>query len=88
MRRRLSQAGERGVAKAIALPVLLLAGLVGYAGEQAPSPESFRISVDVNLVVLHATVTDRQGGFASDIGEQGFEVYEDGALQRIRLFKN
>jgi VWFA-related protein len=33
-------------------------------------------------------VTDRQGGFASDIGEQGFEVYEDGALQRIRLFKN
>ena len=36
MRRRLSRAGERGVAKAIALPVLLLIGLAGYAGHQAP----------------------------------------------------
>jgi VWFA-related protein len=88
MRRKLSQAGERGVTNVIALPVLLLIALVGYAGEQAPPPESFRISVDVDLVVLHATVTDRQGGFVSDLGEQGFEVYEDGVLQRIRLFKN
>ena len=32
MRRGLSRAGERGVAKAIALPVLLLIVLVGYAG--------------------------------------------------------
>ena len=88
MRRRLSGTGERGAAKAIALPVLLLIALVGYAGQQTASPESFRISVDVDLVVLHATVTDRQGGFASDVGEQGFEVYEDGVAQRIRLFKN
>jgi hypothetical protein len=66
---------------------------VGYAGEQAPpagqdrDPESFRISVDVALVVLHATVTDRQGGFVSDLGEQDFEVYENGVPQRIQLFK-
>jgi VWFA-related protein len=90
MRKRLSRAGERGAAKAksIALPVLLLTGLVGYADAQAPSSESFRISVDVALVVLHATVTDRQGGFVSDVSEQGFEVYEDGVAQRIRLFIN
>ena len=88
MRRRLSRAGERGVAIAVALPVLLLMVLAGYAGQRAPSSESFRISVDVALVVLHATVTDRQGGFVSDVGEQGFEVYEDGVPQRIRLFRN
>ena len=94
MRKRLSRAGERGVAKAIALPVLLLIVLAGYAGHQAPpagqdrDPGSFRISVDVALVVLHATVTDRQGGFVSDLGEQDFEVYENGVPQRIRLFKN
>ncbi len=94
MRRGLSRAGERGVAKAIALPALLLIVLVGYAGHQAPpagqdqDSGSFRISVDVALVVLHATVTDRQGGFVSDLGEQDFEVYEDGVPQRIRLFKN
>ncbi len=67
-----------------ALPVLLLFALVGYGAQQP----AFRISVDVDLVVLHATVTDRQGGFVSDLNEQGFEVYEDRALQPIRLFKS
>jgi VWFA-related protein len=92
--RSLSRTGERGAAKVIALPVLLLISLAGYAGRQAQparqdyDSDSLRISVDVALVVLHATVTDRQGGFASDLGEQDFEVYEDGVAQRIRLFKN
>jgi Ca-activated chloride channel homolog len=94
MRRGLSRAGERGVAKAIALPILLLIVLVGRAQRQAPpvgqdhDSESFRISVDVDLVVLHATVTDRRGGFVSSLGEQDFEIYEDGVRQRIRLFRN
>ncbi len=39
-------------------------------------------------MVLHATVSDRQGGFVSDLGEQSFVVYEDGVPQRIRLFRN
>ena len=82
------------MAKAIALPVLLLIVLAGYAGHQAPPARqdhdsgSLRISVDVALVVLHATVTDRQGGFVSNLGEQDFEVYEDRVPQRIRLFRN
>jgi Ca-activated chloride channel family protein len=94
MKRGLSRAGERGVAKAIALPFLLLSVLLGYAGYQAPSARQdrdsgpFRISVDVALVVLHATVTDRQGGFVSNLGERDFEVYENGVSQRIQLFRN
>jgi VWFA-related protein len=44
--------------------------------------------VDVALVVLPATVTDRQGGFVSNLGAQDFEVYEDGVPQHIRLFRN
>jgi VWFA-related protein len=44
--------------------------------------------VDVALVVLHATVTDRQGGFVSNLGERDFEVYENGVSQRIQLFRN
>jgi VWFA-related protein len=68
--------------------------LAGYAAYQAPpagqdrDSESFRISVDVALVVLPATVTDRQGGFVSNLGEQDFEVYENGVKQHIRLFRN
>ena len=93
MRRVLSRAGEHGVANAVALPALLLVALVGYAGQQAPpgqEPDAgpFRVSVDVALVVLHATVTGRQGGFVSDLGEQDFAVSENGVPQRIRLFKN
>jgi VWFA-related protein len=33
-------------------------------------------------------VSDRQGGFVSDLGERDFEVYEDGVPQSIRLFSN
>jgi Ca-activated chloride channel family protein len=94
MRTRLSRAGERGVAKAVALPALFLVLVAGHASAQAApagqdrDPESFRISVDVALVVLHATVTGRQGGFVSDLGAQDFAVSEDGKPQAIRLFKN
>ena len=94
MRKGLSRTGERGVAQAVALPVLLLMVLAGYAAYQAPpagqdrDSESFRISVDVALVVLPATVTDRQGGFVSNLGEQDFEVYENGVKQHIRLLRN
>ena len=80
--------------KAIALPVILLIVGVGCSGQQAAPAkpdsdlDSFRISVDVALVVLHATVTDRQGGFVSNLGEQDFEVQENGTAQKIRVFTN
>jgi len=73
--------------KAVALPALLLMALALPAGQDHDSG-SFQISVDVALVVLHATVSDRQGGFVSNLGKQDFEVYEDGVPQRIRLFGN
>ena len=71
----------------IALPVLLLFCVVGDAEPQIP-PEPFRISVDVNLVLLNATVSDPQGGFPSDLREQDFSVFEDGVRQSIRLFRH
>lgn len=94
MRMGLSRAGERGVTKAIALLALLLIVLAGYAGDQAqPAKQdsdsgSFRIAVDVALVVLHATVTDRGGGLVHSLGERDFQVFEDGVPQQIRLFIN
>jgi len=78
----------------IALPAFFLIVLVGYAGYGAPpAPQDrdsgpFQISVNVDWVVLHATVSDRQGGFVSNLGERDFEVYEDGVPQPIRLFQN
>jgi Ca-activated chloride channel homolog len=82
------------IMKAIALPSIFLMMVALNASGQIPpadngqEPGSYRLSVDVNLVVLHATVRDRQGRFASDLREQDFAVYEDGVAQRIRLFQH
>jgi VWFA-related protein len=52
------------------------------------SSEPFQISVSLNLVVLPVTVRDRKGGFAADLRQTDFEVYEDGVKQSIRLFRH
>ena len=82
------------MARALALPILLLTALRGGAEPQVPresdaqDPEAFRISVDVNLVELHATVRDRKGSSVSDLRAEHFEVSEDGVRQSIRLFRH
>jgi VWFA-related protein len=71
--------------------VLLLIALVGDADPQVPPAGDGQVpefSVNVDLVELHATVRDRKGAFVSDLLEEHFEVYEDGVLQSIRLFRN
>lgn len=81
------------MANAAAIQLLLLTGFAGNAQPQPPltmdvQAPPYRISVNVDLVVLHATVRDRQGGFASDLHEADFAVYEDGVRQSIRLFRH
>jgi Ca-activated chloride channel homolog len=72
--------------------VLLLASCARTAASQvpasdAPAVEAFRVSVDVDLVVLHAAVRDRKGRTVPELRESDFEVYEDGVRQSIRTFK-
>lgn len=94
MARTRSRGRRSGPAKALALPVLLLIALAGDAGprlsraDNGQDPESYRISVNVDLVVVHATVRDRKGRLVSDLREKHFEVYEDGVRQSIRLFQH
>jgi VWFA-related protein len=63
--------------------MLLLWMLLGLQG-----PAPFQISVNVDLVVLNATVRDHKGQVAADLHEPNFEVYEDGKRQSIRVFKH
>jgi VWFA-related protein len=69
---------------AVLAPALLLAlallALADAAGQDA------RISVNVDLVVLHATVTDHRGRMVSDLRAEDFRVYEEGAPQSIKQF--
>jgi VWFA-related protein len=55
---------------------------------QAPDREAFRISVDVALVALEATVRDRGGHAVPDLDSKDFDVFEDGRPQTIRLFRH
>ena len=87
------RAMPRRYLKALALPSLLLIGLAGGAQSlQAPASQEaqgpFQISVNVDLVVLNATVRDSKGRFAPDLREQDFAVYEDGVRQSISLFRH
>jgi Ca-activated chloride channel family protein len=53
-----------------------------------PTPASFRIAVDVDLVVLPIAVHDRQGRYVKELHQQDFEVYEDRLPQQIKLFRH
>ena len=70
---------------AIALLLPLLAAAPPAAVEQ--QEEAFRISVDVNLVVLHVSVHDRHEGDVVNLRQQDFTVLEDGVPQTIRMFR-
>ena len=82
------------VANPAALSMLLLIGFARHAEPQTPPSidrealRPYRATVNVNLVVLSATVRDQKGRPAPDLREQDFEIYEDGVQQSIRLFRH
>jgi Ca-activated chloride channel homolog len=69
-----------------ALALLMAASSAG--AQTASQPGSATFSADVDLVVLHATVTHKNGGFVSGLGQENFHVFEDGQPQTIRLFQH
>ena len=77
----------------LALSLFFPMAAKGEAGQQGTAPSSpaasgATISVNVDLVVLHATVRNGKGGFVSGLQKQDFRVYEDGHPQTIGLFQH
>src|SRR6202521_1141531 len=74
--------------------LLFLIVLPGMALAQAPSSsqnssnELYKIRVNTNEVVLHATALDRKGTLVSGLDKDSFQVYEDGVLQQIKYFSH
>jgi len=74
------------------LAILLAASLL--PAQQTPpeaspkKPREYTINVDVNMVVLHATVLDKKGRMVNDLQEQNFRVWEDGVLQKLAVFSH
>jgi len=50
--------------------------------------ESYKISVSVSSVVLHATVQNHNGAPVSGLGRDDFQVFEDGTLQQIDYYSH
>ena len=72
---------------AIAVLAAVIAA-AGWAAAQQNDPDetlpSFRAGVDV--VSLNVTVTDGDNRFVTDLGEEHFQIFEDGVLQEITFF--
>jgi len=68
---------------ATVVPLTDQAQEVASASDEVP-----RISVDVDLVMLHATVTDHHGHLVSNLTKDNFQVYENTLPQQIRVFQH
>ena len=87
---------EAAVSKGTAALVVIIAA-AGVLCAQTPSkapkgsakpPAEFQIDVDVNQVVVEATVRDREGRFAPDLTKDNFELFEDNVRQDITYFRH
>ncbi|MGH7487336.1 MAG: hypothetical protein ACREMY_17305, partial [bacterium] len=68
---------------------LLLGGLALWAQTSAPVVEpqpDKSIQVDVNVVNVPVTVTDKEGRFIVDLKKEDFHVEENGKSVEIRYF--
>lgn len=66
--------------------MIAILALLALSG--APRETRLQIAVNVDLVVLNATVRDAAGQVAKGLRSQDFKVYEDGVPQTIRLFRH
>jgi len=73
------------------LPILLILLLVFqtnvFSQDDKTEDQNDVISVETNLVMIPATVYDREGRYATNLKKEDFQVFEDGVEQEIELFE-
>lgn len=78
----------RGARLLLVTAMLCAAGAALTAQEVRRSKGEFTMAVDVDLVVLHTTVVDKNGRIVTDLPSETFRVYEDGVEQKLAVFRN
>jgi VWFA-related protein len=73
--------------------IALILGLSTFAGamfsqQPPPASDTYVVRADVNMIVIHATVQDRQAGFVSGLTKDAFTITEDGVRQQIIAFNS
>jgi Ca-activated chloride channel family protein len=77
--------GIRRIALHIACLVILAASILPIPTHARKQDQS-AIQVDVNLVLLDATVKTKTGDIMSNLKKDDFQVREDGAVQKLEVF--
>ncbi|PYV47199.1 MAG: VWA domain-containing protein, partial [Acidobacteria bacterium] len=54
----------------------------------SPSESGYKLSVNVDEVVLHATVRNRKGTPVAGLGKDNFQIFEDGVPQTMKHFSH
>lgn len=72
------------------LPLLAVvrAGIPAAPARQAAESGQYRITANVDLVVLDVAVHDRRGRYVRGLTKDNFQILEDGRPQSIALFRN
>ena len=65
----------------------LAAACVLLVCAQQKQDEEAVFRTDTNLVMLHATVVDKNGHLLTDLQQNAFQVFENGVEQKIKIFK-
>jgi Ca-activated chloride channel homolog len=70
------------------MPLQLLTLLLSTLLADPQTPVSYQpsVKVDVELVSVHASVTDSQGQPVTGLGKRGFQIWEDKVQQEIQYF--
>jgi Ca-activated chloride channel family protein len=76
-----------GELRAAPVFVLVLAPTLAFAQSSLPSGE-FKVRTDVELVLLDVSVKHSKGGYVSGLGKENFQIFENGAPQKITEFSS
>ncbi len=68
----------------------LLLGAASLAAQTRPGGRGgdFTLKLDVDLVVLHATVVNASGNYVTELKGDRFKVFEDGIEQKLAVFRD
>src|SRR5205809_1406065 len=69
--------------KAFAILAIVLIAVAPFLAQQTPVPT---IKVDVDLVLINATVTDPEGRYVVGLEKENFQVWEDKIGQQLEYF--
>ncbi len=62
--------------------------LLGLLGGLVVAPLNAQFRSDTQLVVLHASVTDRKGKLVMNLNKDAFKVFENGQPQQVKIFRH